>query len=154
RWEYKVTLPDIMERTRYVRTMVHVLLLELATRNAPARAPEIPAWLDEGLSGQLLAASGPEIILSPPRASATGVLQSSTFKGGRREGPLEQAHRVVRGQAALTFEQLSWPAEEQWTANQAEFYRCNAQVFVSELQGLPNGRQSLLEMVRALPQYY
>ena len=49
-WQYRVDLPDVVERPRYVRAMVQVLLLELANRTAPARGAEIPLWLVEGFS--------------------------------------------------------------------------------------------------------
>jgi hypothetical protein len=155
-WQYKLKLPDIMDRTAYVRTMVHVLLLELANRGVPARSAEIPRWLVEGLTGQLLATSTTGIVLPAPRAGATanGIRLASTFKDARREIPLERAHKLMRGQAPLTFEQLSWPTEDPLTGAGSEFYRCNAQLFVTELQHLPQGQQCLLAMLNELPSHY
>ena len=66
-WQYRVDLPDVLERSRYVRAMVQVLLLELANRTAPGRAVEVPLWLIEGFSQLLLASNEFEIILPPPR---------------------------------------------------------------------------------------
>ena len=56
-WNYRVELPDNLSRTRLTRALTGVVLLELANRdNSGDRAPEIPAWLTEGLAHQLLAA--------------------------------------------------------------------------------------------------
>ncbi len=69
-WQYRVDLPNVVERPRYVRAIVQVLLLELANRTAQGRGAEIPLWLVEGFSQLLLASSEVEIILPPPRAAA------------------------------------------------------------------------------------
>ena len=55
-WQYSVELPHILERVQYVRAIVRVLLLEFANRNAVMRSAEIPVWLGEGFTQQLLAA--------------------------------------------------------------------------------------------------
>jgi hypothetical protein len=154
RWQYKLTLPDIMDRTAYVRTMAQVLLLELANRDARPRSAEIPRWLVEGLTGQLLATSAAEIILPAPRTAPTGIRLASTFKDARRESPLERAHRLMGSQPPLTFEQLSWPSEDQLAGGRGEFYRCNAQLFVSELLGLSLGQRCFLTMLDELPNHY
>ena len=65
-WNYQVQLPDVVSRTRFARALTGVLLLELANRDAHARSAEIPAWLTDGLSQELLATAWQEIILSSP----------------------------------------------------------------------------------------
>ena len=56
-WNYRVELPDVLSRTRLTRALTGAVLLELANRdNSGDRSAEIPAWLTEGLSQQLLAA--------------------------------------------------------------------------------------------------
>ena len=54
-WSYQVQLPDVLSRTRLAQAMTVVLLLEFANRNAGTHSAEIPAWLTDGLSQQLLA---------------------------------------------------------------------------------------------------
>ena len=56
-WQYRVDLPSVVERPRYVRAIVQVLLLELANRTTQERGAEIPLWLIEGFSQLLLASS-------------------------------------------------------------------------------------------------
>ena len=71
-WNYQVRLPDVLPRTRFARAMTGVLLLEFANRNARARCAEIPAWLTDGLSRQLLADDWQELILSSPAKRVSG----------------------------------------------------------------------------------
>ena len=146
-------LPDTLERVQYVRAIVRVLLLEFANRTAGVRSAEIPVWLGEGLTQQLLAAKESEIILRPPTADANGRLSLVTANvSARRDNPLEQAHKKLQGRPLLSFEELSWPAEEQWSGELGEVYRCNAQLFLNGLLQLKDGAASLRAMLAELPQ--
>ncbi len=153
-WEYRVDLPDVVERARYVRALVQVLLLEMANRQAGAHSAEIPPWLTEGLAQQLLASNELEILLPPPDTTVNGIRVNRTYVSLRRDNPLEQAHRQLCAHTPLTFEQLSWPAPEQLTGPAGELYRSSAQVFVQELLQMPEGRACLRAMLADLPQFY
>ena len=106
-WDYQVRLPDVLFRTRYLRAMTGVLLLEFANRNARVRSAEIPAWLTDGLSQELLATAWQEIILSSPNKVVNGLPVSRTVKTTRGMDSLASARRVLRDHPVLTFEQLS-----------------------------------------------
>jgi hypothetical protein len=153
-WQYRVDLPNVVERSRYVRAMVQVLLLELANRTAPARASEVPLWLIEGFSELLLASKEVEIILPPPRAAAYGLNVSTTSINARKETLLQQAQRKLRGRPPLTFEDLSWPADPDLTGDEGDRYRGSAQLFTGELLRLPDGRICLRNMLTQLPRHY
>ncbi|MGD0743533.1 MAG: hypothetical protein ABSA45_00105 [Verrucomicrobiota bacterium] len=154
-WNYRVQLPDVLPPSRFLRAMTSVLLLELANRNATgARAAEIPGWLTDGLAQQLPAAGSPEIILSAPGRLVDGLPQSRTVITQRGVDPLAGARRVLRDHAALTFDQLSWPADAQLTGEDGGVYLASAQLFVSELLGLQNGPAHLRTMLAALPGCY
>jgi hypothetical protein len=153
-WDYQVRLPDVLSRTRYLRAMTGVLLLELANRNARARSAEIPAWLTDGLSQELLATAWQEIILSSPNKVMNGPPVSRTVKTARGLDPLAGARRVLRNHAALTFEQLSWPTDAQLAGDDGGAYRASAQLFVNELQALKNGPAHLRAMLETLPKFY
>ena len=77
-WDYQVQLPDVLPRTRFVRALTGVLLLQSANRDAHARSAEIPAWLTDGLSQELLAAEWQKIILSSPARMVNGQPASRT----------------------------------------------------------------------------
>src|ERR1700722_1337896 len=151
---YRVELPDILSRTRFTRALTGVVLLEFANRNAGAHPAEIPAWLIDGLSQQLLAAGSPEIILSSPNKILNGLSVTRIDKNERGLDLLAAARRALRNYPALTFEQLSWPTDAQLSGDDGGDYRASAQLFLSELLGLKNGAAKLRTMLETLPQFY
>lgn len=153
-WQYRVDFPDLVERSRYVRVIVQVLLLEMANRTAQTRPTEIPPWLVEGLSQLLLASNEVELTLSSPTASANGLNYRATTVNARKEGLREQAHKSLHGRPPLTFESLSWPDVDSLSGDVGDLYRGSAQLFVGELLRLPDGRGCLRAMLAQLPQHH
>ena len=153
-WQYRVDFPDQVERSRYVRVMVQVLLLEMANRSAQSRTAEIPLWLVEGLSQLLLASNEVELTLSTPHTGANGLNYSATTVSGRKESLRDLAQKRLHGRPPLTFENLSWPAEDSLSGDVGDLYRGSAQLFVGELLRLPDGRGCLRSMLAQLPQHY
>ena len=154
-WNYRLALPDLMERDRFVRAIVHVLLLEISNRGAGAHPAEIPTWLAEGLARDLRAASERELILPPPGWNVHGLTISPDLVNDERwSNPLNRAHQELRARPPLTFEQLSWPAEGQLTGAAGELYRNSAQLLVSQLLYLKNGQACLQTMLNQLPRHH
>jgi hypothetical protein len=154
-WQYRVDLPNVVARPRYVRAIVQVVLLELANRRARGRDADVPSWLVEGFSQLLLASSEVEIILSPPRSAPNGLNFSTSFVAARKLPLLQQAMRQLGERPPLTFEALSWPTEQDLSDGPAgQAYRASAQLFVSELLRLPDGRACLQTMLARLPQHH
>ena len=153
-WQYRVSLPSIVERSRYIRALVNVLLLEFANRNAADHPAELPIWLVEGLSEQLLLADEFEIILPPPEESGANIKLTSVLLNARKQNPLERAHQQLSSGQQLNFQQLSWPTAEQLSGASGALYRGSAQLLVSELLALGDGRACLREMLAELPRYY
>jgi len=154
-WQYRVEIPSLVERPRYVRAIVQVLLLELANRTTQERGAEIPLWLIEGFSQLLLASSEVEIILSPPRAAPNGLHFSSSFVSSRKQPLLQQVNQKPGGRPPLTFEALSWPTEQDLADDAGgQAYRSSAQLFVSELLHFPDGRACLQRMLARLSQHH
>ena len=153
-WNYRVELPDALPPTRFTRALTGVLLLEFANRNAPFRSAELPAWLADGLSQQLLAAGAPEFLLSAPDKLVNGLPVTRLEKIQRGVDPLAGARAVLRNHPALTFAALSWPAGAQLDGDDEGVYRASAQLFVSEVLNRANGPARLRAMLEALPQFY
>jgi hypothetical protein len=153
-WQYRVDLPDAVERTRYMRAIVQVILLELANRQANLRLAEPPRWLTEGLSQQLLTSSEAEIILQPPRDTVNGLSLTTTRITELKENPVDRARKKLGSRSAVSFEQLSWQSEDELAGEGADLYRASAQLFLAELLRLPDGRASLRSMLTQLPNYY
>lgn len=161
-WQYRLDLPDVTERAKYVRAIVQVLLLEMANRSVPARSAELPLWLVEGFTRQLLASKELEIILPPPNRMANNIAINSAYFDSRRadslhsqrDDPIALVRNVLRSNAFMTFEQLSWPVDDQLTGDQRELFCCSAQFFVLELLRIKDGQSCLRETLAELPQYY
>jgi hypothetical protein len=153
-WDYHVALPDVLPRIRFVRALISVVLLEFANRDAGARPAEIPAWLTDGLSQQLLATGAVEVVLSSPGRAANGLVESRMIATERGIDPLADARDVLRDHPGLTFEQLSWPTEAQVSGADGGVYRASAQLFVNELLKLRHGPAHLRVMLQAAPNYF
>lgn len=155
-WNYRVELPDVLPRVRFIRAMVSVLLREYAGRHATmnSHSIEIPAWLSDGLALQLLATGGRETVLSSPVKVVDGLLSSRTVTNESGMDPLADARDILQNHAALTFKQLSWPTDAQLSGADGGVYRGSAQTFTSELLKLKNGPAHLRVMLETLPDFY
>ena len=153
-WDYQVQLPDVLPRTRFARALTGVLLLQSANHDARARSAEVPAWLTDGLSQDLLAADWQKIILSSPARMVNGQLASRTLTTTRGLDSLAGSRRVLRDHAPLTFAQLSWPDEAQLSGADGGAYRASAQLFVNDLMELKGGPAHLRAMLETLPAFY
>jgi len=154
-WDYLVQLPDVLLRTRFVRALTSVLLLQSANRSPAQRdSTEVPAWLADGLAQELLAAGWQEIILSPPARTVNGQPARPTILSTRGLDSLAGARRVLRDHTPLTFAQLSWPDEAQLSGADGGVYRASAQLFVADLLELKDGPAHLRAMLKTLPDVY
>lgn len=153
-WSYRVELPQFVERTRYVRALVQSLLAEMANRRAGDRPAEIPVWLLEGLTQQLLASSEMQLILPPPHLALRGLSINPVIVEARRNEPLETVRANLRHHRPCSIEELSWPTDEQLTGADADVYRASAQLLFAELTRLDRGRESLRAMLDELAGCY
>jgi hypothetical protein len=148
-WTYYMNLPDTVERRRLVSAVVDVLLLEMSERNS-GRAAEIPKWLAQGLSQQLVNSSMPELVVDTPEGGNSVIRGSTRYVEGTNAAPLERAHEVLLARPPLTFGELSWPNDGE---EESEVYRSSAQLLVCSLLQLEDGRPCLRKMIRELPQH-
>jgi hypothetical protein len=162
-WDCGVELPDVVNRDRFVETIVRACLMEIANRNARDHATEIPEWLARGLTRQLLGSSAIKLILPPPLVKENGFNVSRMTmdfsdaphsKPGdqtRMLNPLAEAAGILRTNQPITFDQLSWPSDEQLSEDDADVYGSSAQLFVADLLRLPNGAANLRAMLAKMP---
>jgi hypothetical protein len=154
-WNYRVDLPNLLQRERFVRAIVQVLLFELVDRNNPSpRSAEIPLWLVEGLARELRASSEVDLILSPPRWTVRGVAINPQSVESRWSNPLKTARGELDDRPPLTFQQLSWPEDGQLTGKDAGVYSGSAQLLVRRLLQFDDGQTCLRAMLDRLPHYY
>ncbi len=153
-WQYALNVPEVVDRSRFVRGVVQATVLELANRGAVEHSAEVPAWLVEGLSRELLASNDKEVLV-PTLRRGTGTLPLGAVNlNAYKKGSLEQAHRFFTANTPLTFEELSWPGPEAWEGESGERFGFSAQLLVSELHRLTNGPACLRAFVAELPQHY
>ncbi|MGA2243363.1 MAG: hypothetical protein ABSH48_00075 [Verrucomicrobiota bacterium] len=153
RWDYRVDLPDTLARVRYARALSGVLLLEIANRRTPrdGHSAEVPSWLVDGLAQQVLAADGDKVVLSAPTKKDEEFPVNRLNQTERGLDPLASARRILQIVQPLTFDQLSWPTDEQMVGEDGGLYYASAQLFQSELLGLKNGPGKMQALLAELP---
>jgi len=152
-WNYRLELPDLIARNRCARAFSAVLLLEIATRNAPVggRSSVVPEWLADGLARQVILAAETPIFLSAPTKRENDIALTRQNNQRRGVDPLADARHVLQNFPALTFEQLSWPTDAQLNGDDGGVYLASAQLFVHDLLTLKNGAANLRSLLTQLP---
>jgi len=151
-WSYRMETPDLLERSRFVSALVDVLLLEMAERGSE-EPTQIPAWLSQGLSREVMLSSPLELVLEPPRTMENGVALNRLVASGRRTDPLALAHADLHTVPPLTLEELSWPRDGQFDGEAGEAFRSSAQLLVHELLQLPDGRAAMQDFLAELTRH-
>jgi hypothetical protein len=162
-WEYRIQLPDVMDRSRFVSAVVEVMLLEMANRNSTHSA-EIPTWLAQGLAREVILSNPGDLVVDPPQTHQNGLTLSRLYFDNRQGDtpgkpksdwmdPLAQAREYLRATPPMTLEELSWPRDGVLISDRAEAYRYSAQLLVHDLLQLPDGRANLQAMLRELPEH-
>lgn len=140
-WNYRLEIPDQVNEERLVKSIVEVLLMEMANRNARSRPADLPLWLTEGFSAHLRATALPSFTLEP---------ETRVSRKQRGLDPLNRARERLRTHVPMTLNELSWPSEEQLSEEQLGTYQSCAQLFVGELLRLSEGRACWREMLAHL----
>jgi hypothetical protein len=152
-WVYSIDLPDALEPARFVRSLVGVMLVEWGNRSARESSAEVPAWLTEGLTEELLSDAMRDLVLRPPNERWNALTVRRAVRQGRQGHPLAQAHAFFGRNQPLGLDQLNWPQPEQFSGEGILAYRYSAQLFVHELLRLRNGRAFLTGMLDTLGQH-
>jgi hypothetical protein len=149
-WLYFLDVPDTVDYNRLCSTLVNIVLLEVANRGAQ-RSADIPAWLGQGLTREIMLSSPFPLILTVPQATNSPVRTLYLDVDGRRQDPLRLAYEALQTHPPLTLEELSWPVNGQ---DETDAYRGSAQLFVHELLKLPDGRACMRSMIQLLARHY
>jgi len=146
-WQYRLEIADEVERTKFVRGIVQALLVELANRGTAHKSAEIPTWLNEGITKQILSDVGPGLILDGVPANA---LRRSVreFRGANALG---EALEFFRTRSPLSFTQLSEPHAVVPTGEELRMFQLSSQLLVAQLFEFNRGRARLVRMLRDLP---
>jgi len=153
-WRYDVNLPQQADPTALLRTLVYTLLTEYANRFPGSHAAELPIWFIEGLTGQLMAVGGPDLVFQPnalvQKAGEGWAQLQATTRNQRLADARIATRRYLGAHPALSFNELSLPIPELLNGTNLEHYRVCARLFVGELQRMPGGEQRLQSMLGQL----
>ncbi len=143
-WQYELTLPTRVDRTRLVTAITHTVLQEMANRSSGGRVVNLPQWLVEGMTAQVLIAGGPALVPEPRRVLVVEMTPRDHFAAAR-------AH--LRQHGALSFSDMNLPSNAQLVGAGWETHRHSAQVFVASLLRLSGGNLALVNFTRELGNY-
>ncbi|MCP5522071.1 MAG: hypothetical protein H7A46_11045 [Verrucomicrobiales bacterium] len=177
-WYFALETPEELPPQELVRSLVMVLLLELADRTPGPNGAEVPLWLSEGLTAEVLARVGPDLVppqtpvvarvggsfgqlssssrlmvlSQTPTATEQQMLQRGEWGRGFevRAANRVDARRRMRAEGALSFAELSLPAGDDLRGEAGRRYRDCAQAFLNQLRALPDGDRLLQQMLGGL----
>lgn len=139
-WRYEMLLPARIESAKLVRGLVQVILLELANRNAN-RGAEIPLWLLEGMSQEILSSPLPTYVLD----------RKVIDRELRGMDSLGAARMFLKTNSCLSFGELSFPQFNWKNREQTRQFQSSAQLLTHELLKFPNGHALMAQFIRSLP---
>lgn len=136
-FRFELRLPAKMKRHRLAFSLMHVILLEMVNRGRSPNLTPVPTWLVEGMVGHIQADEMPTYLLQQNRTTFYdySVARLKSFKGN------------LKSKMLLSFQDLSWPRDDQLMEAQAQIYQDSAQLFVCELLNLNNGQKKLSNFI-------
>ncbi len=163
-WNCAVRLPNVVDRNRFVAAVLRACLLEIANRNATSSSTEIPEWLVQGFTRQLIDSSAQPLLLTQGDETVNGYLvkrlkvdltDNPKVSGPniRNLNPLAGAIATMHTNSPLSFEELSWPTDEQISGDAQPVFDCSSQLLVSQLLRLKGGAAAMRTMLARLPNY-
>lgn len=154
RWEYRLNMPNPLDRSCFIRSIIEVLLIETANRTARERTAEMPDWLIEGFTQQVMASNPRDFLVPQSRRDAHGQTVRYTAIDGDRTNDLYWARERLRSTGVLTFEEMSWPTQRELAGAGRGTYVSSVQLFVAKLLRLPDGAACFRRFLADLPVYY
>lgn len=151
-WGYRVEVPRRLDPLKLVRGLAQALLLEFANRRAGARSAEIPLWLLEGMALHLARSSLIELVIPGPNETVNRVEVRSLVRSAQRPDPLAEARERLQTHAAMSLLRLGEMTAETLPVETWKTFQASAQLLVSQLLLLPQGRPLLAEFIARLPE--
>ena len=153
-WDYFVVFSQQVRRETFVRSLVGVLLVDLA-HNAPGPyEPEVPVWLREAIVEEILSTAATQVLPSkegPLHPLQEGRVWQALFHREYRYSDQWAAMILeFRKDPPLTFTELSFPVPADLTGDKGRHYRQSARLFLHELLRLPGGGKRIVRMLEGL----
>jgi|GEM_PF-1573037 len=143
KWYYQIEIPEVIDPDRFVRTTVHVLLLEWINRKTQEQIYP-PSWLVEGLSELIIADSGLEkLVPAMSMAPQFDLPISSITRQGPKPHVLAKAHAFFSTNRVFSLAELITPQPTNLIGSDALAFRHSSQLLVYELLQLRGGSVAL-----------
>ncbi len=150
-WKFQLNLGEEVEETKLTHALVQVVLMEIAQRNA-TRTPELPPWLVEGVTENVMLAVGPSLIVRGASQSGTRRIASHSFGWKvRMDDSLRTTRELLRTNIPPTYTQLSFAKFNFNDPRQREVYGASSHLFVNALLNLPDGPSLFVNFLQKLP---
>jgi hypothetical protein len=138
---YRIGMPPRVPSVQVMKALIQTLLLEYANRGA-GRCAELPTWLVEGMTRQLLTRIVPASVfnsepLTIERAGYDRLGDSKTF---------------LQTNIPLTIQEISFPDFAKATSAELTQFEASAHLLVHQLLQLPNGPKLMTRFIQSLPQ--
>lgn len=139
-FQYQMGIPGYVEHSRLIRGLVSALLLDYAN-NRSTRSAEIPAWVVEGFSRQLISGVAPTYVINkkPVTIETLGYDRLSASRGS------------LKTNTPLTIEELSFADFGRMSAADRERFETSAHLLVYQLLRLKGGPALMSEFLHSLP---
>lgn len=144
-WTYRMDVPELVDKDRFIKAVVQVLLMEIANRRSGEQPVPMPPWLGPGLVAHMRATSLSSFNLEP---------QTSVVSMGKRIDHAQRAREILRAASPLTFDDLNLPTEDHLHGEAAVVYECSAHLLIQELLSLRGGRSYLRDMLFMLVEHH
>ena len=144
-WKYRIDIPAVTDALSLVRSVVQVLLIEVANRGSSEKTAEIPLWLLEAITRQIFFEAGRSLLLQP---------ETSVLGTHRHSHPEQVSRNWLMSHPAMTFTDLSFPAHEMLQGDAFLSYESSAHLFFVELSRLPQGSQRMRAFVTNLGEFW
>jgi hypothetical protein len=158
-WRYRIEMPEEVTRREFIQPLVQVLLLEYANRGAHEESVEVPLWLVEGMTEQLMSGplAGLTLRVNTVSAGQVNTLvplkpNSYTVRVRTNDNAIAVTRAKVQARGALTVDQLTWPEFKETDQAAIETYRASAHLFLRELLRLQDGADALCASLALLPE--
>ena len=146
RWTYRLDLPEIMAPDTLARSLIAVLLEEMAGRNS-TQVPPLPPWLAEGLSEIILQYRGP--VLFSAFQNIAGGVSNHQFTSD----PMASARQTLKSKPPLSFLNLTLPPAHLQNAEGRQLLRANSHLLVHKILRQQNGSKTLRAFLQELPRH-
>lgn len=144
-WIYNVDLPAYLQKTRLIRTLVQVVLKEIADRYSGVKPAELPPWLGPAMTMHILI-NAPDILIMDQF--------TKKVKTQRKVNPITIVRKNLNGQPPLSWDELCWHGGLYNSEPLLNRYTLSSYLLFHHLMSLKNGNVFMCQMLRQLPSHW